>query len=343
MADTATPAVTGLAAATDAEKIAADKAKIATDLWAQAARENEAAVRPLTTVMATLSDEMDETYTATDSLGVIIGKTAPQVSELTALYIAQNMAVTPLSPLMGALSDEMDEAYTATNNLGVIIGASKGPAADLAAVVDTMTMEIEAAQIAADLNTAALAALSPELIEAATQLGLFGLRVEEVADMAETALSNIARGSGGGDRTPGGLGFDRVSGGSGRKAGLDDAEVAERLATGGVPFVDPYNGTIYLPGGGEISSTSGGLSGSDLAEHHVNYQAAFAAVNAGTYNSPAPVNNGPSAEELREAQAAITGRLGNTGIETRERPINVMIDGESVATATTRAQSEGVR
>ena len=277
MAATATPAVAGLAAATDAEKIAADKAKIATDLWAQAARENEAAAKPLTTALGTLSDEMDETYTATDSLGVIIGKTAPQVSELTTLYIEQNTAATNLTPVMSILSDEMDEAYTATDNLGVIIGASKGPAADLAAAVDTMTMEIEDAQIAADLNTAALAALSPELIEAATQLGLFGLRVEEVADIAETALSNIARGSGGGDRTPGGLGFDRVSGGSGRKAGLSDAEVAERLKDG-VPFVDPYNGTIYYPGGGEIRRTSGGQSGRDLEEHHENYQVALDAV-----------------------------------------------------------------
>ena len=75
---TAAPAVTALAAATDAEKIAADKAKTATDLWAQAARENEAAARPLTTQIGILSDEMDEAYSATDSLGVIIGRTVPR-------------------------------------------------------------------------------------------------------------------------------------------------------------------------------------------------------------------------------------------------------------------------
>ena len=128
----ATSTVAALATATDAEKIAADKAKTATDLWAQAARENKAAAEPLTTQIGILSDEMDEAYTATDSLGVIIGRTVPQVSALTTEYIMQNMAAMPLSRTMGILSDEMDEAYTATDNLGVIVGASKGPAVDLA-------------------------------------------------------------------------------------------------------------------------------------------------------------------------------------------------------------------
>ena len=78
------------------------------------ARENEAAARPLTTQLGALSDEMDEAYSATDSLGVIIGRTVPQVSALTMRYIAQNKAAVPLSKTMGILSDEMDEAYTAT-------------------------------------------------------------------------------------------------------------------------------------------------------------------------------------------------------------------------------------
>ena len=191
MADTATPAVAGLAAATDAEKIAADKAKTATDLWAQAARENEAAVKPLTTVMATLSDEMDETYTATDSLGIIIGKTKPQVSQLTMEYIAQNKAIKPLTPVMGALTDEMDEAYTASNNLGIIIGASKGPTADLAKAVDDMKMEIGAAQKATDLHAAALKLLTPAEIAAAKELGLFGLAVGAAGSAAADGVNTI--------------------------------------------------------------------------------------------------------------------------------------------------------
>ena len=172
-AGTATTAADKLAAATDLEAAAAEKAKIAADLWAQAARENEAAASPLTTQLGALSDEMDEAYSATDSLGVIIGRTVSQVSALTTEYIMQNKAAVPLSRTMGILSDEMDEAYTATDNLGVIIGASRGPAVDLANAIDQMTMDIEAAQKAADLNQAAFDALTPALQAAAIELGIF--------------------------------------------------------------------------------------------------------------------------------------------------------------------------
>ena len=146
---------------------------------------------------------------------------------------------------------------------------------------------------------------------------------QEAAALIAEALGRAQDAAAGGGLAPGeGRDNNNPSGRTkqGSKAGLDDSEVEDMLAIGGVPFVDPYNGTIYLPGGGEIRPTSGGLSGDELAEYHVNYQAALAAVNAGTYNSPAPVGNGPSAEELREAQAAITERLGNTGIETRDTP-----------------------
>ena len=199
---TATTAAGKLATATDLEAAAADKAKIAADLWAQAARENEMAARPLTTQIGILSDEMDEAYTATDSLGVIIGRTAPQVSALTTLYIAQNMAAKPLSTTMGILSDEMDEAYTATDNLGVIIGASKGPAVDLANAIDQMTMDIEDAQKAADLNQAAFEGLTPELQAAAIEMGIFrgeivevGKTVGEVADGLGMVTQSIMSGS----------------------------------------------------------------------------------------------------------------------------------------------------
>ena len=160
--------------------------------------------------MATLSDEMDETYTATDSLGIIIGKTAPQVSALTELYIAQNMAATTLSPVMGALSDEMDEAYTATNNLGIIVGASKGPAADLAAAVDTMKMRIEEAQKAADLNEAAFRLLTPELQAAAMEMGLFR---EEIVEVGKT-VATTAMGLGNAARSIGSTSRQRSSGGT---------------------------------------------------------------------------------------------------------------------------------
>ena len=216
-AGTATTAADQLAEATRLEAAAADKAKIAADLWAQAARENEAAARPLTTQLGALSDEMDEAYTATDSLGVIIGRTVPQVSALTTEYIMQNMAARPLSRTMGILSDEMDEAYTATDNLGVIIGASKGPAVDLANAIDQMTMDIEDAQKAADLNQAAFDALTPALQAAAIELGIFREEIEEVEKTVETAVMGLGRAAisiGGGGGGGGGGSFSSGFGSS---------------------------------------------------------------------------------------------------------------------------------
>ena len=103
---------------------------------------------------------------------------------------------------MGILSDEMDEAYTATDNLGVIIGASKGPAVDLANAIDQMTMDIEDAQAAADLNQAAFNGLTPELQAAAIEMGIFrgevvevGKVVGEVAMGLGTAAGSIMSGS----------------------------------------------------------------------------------------------------------------------------------------------------
>ena len=306
----ATTPVNDFAAATDAERIAADKAKIATDLWAQAARENKAAADPLTTTLGNLSDEMDETYTASDNLGIIIGKTAPQISDLTTLYIAQNMAATTLSPVMGALSDEMDEAYSATNNLGVIIGASKGPTADLASAVDTMTMRINDAKTAADLNQMAFEALTPDLQAAAIEMGIFRAGVVAVGKAAAVVGDNLTRlGIGGGSRIddPGGLGYDRVRGTSGRQGGLNGEDIAGLIARSpNGAILDPYNGTIHIAGGGRLTRSGGNLRGRDLRDYRELYQNTL-----NEYDLPGAIN------------------------------VTVVIDGAAVATATTQAESEG--
>ena len=247
MAGTASTAVSGFATATDAEKIAADKAKTATDLWAQAARENEAAAKPLTTVLGTLSDEMDETYTATDSLGIIIGKTVPQVSALTTQYIAENKAAAILTPTLGALSDEMDEAYTATDNLGVIIGASRGPAVDLANAIDQMTMDIENAQTAADLNKAAFAGLTPELMAAAIALGIFKGEVAGVGSAASAGGSGPG-GTDSGDTPALGSGGNAGNPDGSSKGGLDAGEVERGLQNRPVGswIRDRYSGGYWI-------------------------------------------------------------------------------------------------
>ena len=73
----------------------------------------------------------------------------------------------------GRLTGEMDELYTANDRLGVLIGASKGPAVDLANAIDDMTTRINDAQTAAALNQAAFDALSPAMMAAAIELGIF--------------------------------------------------------------------------------------------------------------------------------------------------------------------------
>ena len=89
------------------------------------------------------------------------------------------------------LTDEMDEAYTANDRLGVIIGGSRGPAVDLANAIDAMTTQITEAQTAADLNQAAFDALSPAMMAAAIELGIFRGKIEEVATTAGTALTSV--------------------------------------------------------------------------------------------------------------------------------------------------------
>ena len=89
-------------------------------------------------------------------------------------------------------------------------------------------------------------------------------------------LAGIA--SGGGDLsglTPGGLGYDAVSGGKGKKGGLDGEEIRKLLAQaekqGKGAIIDPYNGTIYLVGGGRFTKGSGTLRGRDREDYDRRY------------------------------------------------------------------------
>ena len=175
-----------------------------------------------------------------------------RAAEITALWTRaadENAAAT------GRLTQEMDEAYTANDRLGVLIGASRGPAVDLANAVDAMTMQINDAQTAADLNAAAFAALTPDLMAAAIALGIF---------RSEIAATGAATGSG---LKPGESRDLNNPGGRSRKSGLDTGEIALRLAQaeaeGRSGIVDPYNGTIYQVGGGRFRSD---LNASDSTE-----------------------------------------------------------------------------
>ena len=108
---------------------------------------------------------------------------------------------------------------------------------------------------------------------------------QQAATLIAEALGRAQGAAAGGGLAPGeGRDNNNPSGRrrQGSKAGLSDAEVAERLKAGD-PFVDPYNGTIYLPGGGEIPfGTTGDMSDREKAEHNEKYQSALAIINAHT-------------------------------------------------------------
>ena len=121
-------------------------------------------------------------------------------------------------------------------------------------------------------NLAVLHASNRKLAQA--QLAADNARIIAAQETAAT-LAGIA---GGGDRsglTPGGLGYDAVSGGPGRKGGLDGEEIRKLLAQaekqGKGAIIDPYNGTIYLVGGGRFTKGSGSLRGRDREDHDRRY------------------------------------------------------------------------
>ena len=72
-----------------------------------------------------------------------------------------------------------------------IIGELPPEVSALDELLAQMTATITDTAAATELQEMALAALSPELLELATELGLFGLRVKKVAEITEDALDDI--------------------------------------------------------------------------------------------------------------------------------------------------------
>ena len=105
------------------------------------------------------------------------------------------------------------------------------------------------------------------------------LMVEALGKVGEAATGNI----GGRRDDPGGLGYDRVRGGGGRKGGLDGEEIIERLANSpNGMIIDPINGTIHFAGGGKITRGGGNLRGRDLEDHRRVYDEFVALINGVT-------------------------------------------------------------
>ena len=121
-------------------------------------------------------------------------------------------------------------------------------------------------------NLAILHASNRKLAQA--QLAADNARII-AAQETQDALAGIASGGDRSGLTPGGLGYDAVSGGPGRKGGLDGEEIRKLLAQaekqGKGAIIDPYNGTIYLVGGGRFTKGSGSLRGRDREDHDRRY------------------------------------------------------------------------
>ena len=89
------------------------------------------------------------------------------------------------------LAAQMSELGVPIDHLGFVAGVAEPPVSDLDRAIDAMTMQINEAQTAADLNQAAFDALSPAMMAAAIELGIFRGKIEEVATTAGTALTSV--------------------------------------------------------------------------------------------------------------------------------------------------------
>ena len=119
---------------------AAERAATAAALWTRAADENRAAANRLTPVMGALSDEMDETYTATDNLGVIIGGTkGPAVDlanaiEMMTMEIEDNQKAADLNRMaFEGLTPELQAA-------AIEMGIFRGEIVEVGKVVEEVAM-----------------------------------------------------------------------------------------------------------------------------------------------------------------------------------------------------------
>ena len=164
-----------------------------------------------------------------------------------------NRAAGMLTDTLTGVGRASSIAEIATSGLALRATAGAVPISDLDKLLGQMRMRIEDTAAAAELQEMALALLSPEMRAAAEELGLFGLKVAEVAEMVQEEVAGL-----------------------------------------------------------------GGIVGGETFEER-------------------------AAREYRDAQRELRIALANEEYIRRqeERQVNVLIDGETVATATTRAQSEG--
>ena len=339
-ADMATGQTDVFADATDNFTVAAKTGMTATEQWGFSIDRGRAALHLATgqTDVFALSSRASalEVSLLTDAISDNVGAARvliPEISELTTQYIAENRAATDLITPLAILADEMDEAYTASDRLGVIIGGTAMPTDTLADAIDAMTTRINDAQTAADLNAAAFAALSPELMAAAIALGIFRQEVAGVGGAAGGGGGGGGNGGGGGGGNAGNAGNSDGS----RKGGLDADEVERGLRNKpvGAWIRDRYSGGYWIktrePRG---SNDRSGTGYPRWARHVRTLPSAGGTGGGGGSGGGVPEQGGG----VNYAQGS---NFSGTGTGRGISNVTVEIDGETVATATNRSESEG--
>ena len=244
------------------------------------------------------------------------------------------------------VNDEMDEMYTASTSLGTAVALAVQPVSDLDQRIADMTMQIMDVQTEAALAEDAFAALSPEMQMAAKELGLFGMRVTEVAGAAAAAADDLSSAQGR---------FDAAQRAA-RNAGPNQGN---SLASGGTGTLRGTFGSQHTRGTGTIL-TAREVGGVLFFTEHFD---PGLSLNAARFGREADVRaflerqgqNDPQAQHgayvrgTRQGRRLIVGENYQDEVIRplreapggREMTVVVEIDGETVATATTRAASEG--
>ena len=174
--------------------------------------------------------------------------------------------------------------------------------------IQTLTFQITDATAAAELQEMALAGLTPEMRAAAAELGLFGLKVEEVATAAGIAAQIAADAVDAARRATAEALAEGFTTSSSRGTG-------EGIQTSRVR-IGPDGELIYSEG---VSASAGGPGSQGAGQR-------LYSDSAGNVYYDANLNN-PASDEAQQLADQIA--------------VTVQIDGETVATATTRSESEG--
>ena len=226
--------------------------------------------------------------------------------EMEAALIAQGLAA-------GAGRQEADLLSLSMGTMREGFTRTSPEAATLAERIEAMTFKIMDAQTEAGLAEMAFAGLSPEMQMAAAELGLFGQAVTEVgaaAAAAATAAAAAARDVR--NASSGNAALVNDVGGGGRTSGRYAGPSRER-GSGRITGVDVLDGVLFY-----------------RTEHSPSR----------SFNADR-LGRGDEARAFLDRQRANEPARAVPGQGTGNMTVNVEIDGETVATATTRAQSEG--